>query len=162
MGFTTGLSTPSASGRKDYDELFKAGPNASNDEALLAHSSQMEMGRTCSSRDTRPLLWSHHYPYLIFYLVYVIPKLESSWVLGRSSCRLVSYRPPRTLARSMSFVWLNSCTLILMMHKPFAYSRKNKSSKYNGHFDGILCILINLDCYALYLGNEECNLFCST
>ena len=97
----------------------------------------------------------------IFY-IYVIPKLKSSCMLGQSYLQLVSYRPPRMLARSMSFVWLNSCTLILMMHKPFAYSRKNKSSKYNGHFDGILCILINLDCYALYLGNEECNLFCST
>jgi len=92
-------------------------------------SSRMKTGRTGSSGDTRPLLKRHCCPYLgCLPFVYI-----KTWiyVLGWSSLQLYSYRPPRMLASSvLLFVWLNSSTLVTMMHKYFAYSRKKTNQRF--------------------------------
>jgi hypothetical protein len=57
-----GLSTPKCVGKIDYEELIKAGSNASNVEALYAFFSDENWSHIGNIGDTRPLLRLHRWP----------------------------------------------------------------------------------------------------
>lgn len=54
LGLATGLSIPSASGRKTYEKLYKAGPSASNVEALGALFLDVRIGSCCQQQRRKP------------------------------------------------------------------------------------------------------------
>jgi hypothetical protein len=63
MGFATGHSTPSASERKAYDELFDDKLTTSNIEALDALLNDARKDRADNSGDARPPLRFHRCAY---------------------------------------------------------------------------------------------------